>query len=421
MSTRTKAAVIGLVLTTALVTWSAATSSRSRPRTGPTASGSSSASSGSKSSVNVPRVDEPAMQSVLDAWMHRRGTPGAVVAVQVGDHKPVFVVGGVSDKHSRTALTDAAAFRIGGVTTALVGAVALQLSEKKQLDLDATIARWLPGFPNARRITVRDLLTHRSGLGPFGNESDAPNRFAAVDAAFVAAHPHHSFTPEEILSYVQRRPLLSKPGTAVRYSNVNTILLGVIVAAVTHSDLAAALHAHLLGPLDLSDTYYAATEHRSPAPVPGVSSNPAAVTALGAAGAMVSTPRDLLAFSAGFFRARVRGVHDLTKSVFRMGRGGTGLGVEGFSGDGFCAVARTGCTAGVSFFAVGATSSGRGGSAVVVYDPVYDISVVALAGSDGVDLRDLAGRAVLLTQLGPAGYDKTVGFTAHLVPTTTGH
>jgi D-alanyl-D-alanine carboxypeptidase len=421
MITRTKAAVIGLVLTSVLVTWSAAVSSRAR--TGPPASGSKSSgskSSGSKSSVNVPPLDDHALNAVLDTWMHRHGASGAVVGVQVGAHDPAFVVAGVSDRHARVVLTDVAAFRIGGVTKTFVGAVALELADKGKLDLDATIDRWLPTFPNARRITVRDLLTHRSGLAPFGRDSGGPGPYATVDAAFVAAHPHHAFTPEEIVTYVQHRPLLSKPGTAVHYSNVNTIVLGIIVAAVTHSDLAAALHAQVLGPLDLPDTYYAATEHRAPTPVPGASSNPAVVTALGAAGAMVSTPRDLLAFSAGFLRARVHGAHDLTKSVFRIGAGGTGLGVEGFSVDGFCAVSRAGCTPGVSFFAVGASGSGGGGSAVVVYDPVYDISVVAVAGADPGDLGDLAGRAVLLTELGPAGYDKTVGFTARPVPTTTG-
>jgi CubicO group peptidase (beta-lactamase class C family) len=412
MPTRTAAAVIGLVLTTILVTWSAADSSKERNLGAPGA--------GSKSAtVNVPQVKDTELRPVLDTWTRRNRTPGAVVGVKVGDRDPVFAFTGVSDPHTRAALTDAAAFRIGGVTTAFVGAVALQLSEKDRLDLDATIDRWLPRFPHADRITVRDLLTHRSGIAPLGDDSDAPGPYAAATRAFVAAHPRHAFTSQEIVDFVQRRPLLSEPGTAVHYSNVNTILLGIVVSGVTNADLATALHTQLLDPLGLRDTYYAATERRPPA-VPGVTLTPEAVTALGAAGAMVSTPRDLLEFSTGFFRTRARGSHDLSASVFRTGTGGTGLGVEGFSNDGFCMVAPHGCPPGAPFFAVGATGSVTGGSAAVVYDPVYDVSVVALASSDRVAVGDLALRALLLTKLGAAGYDKAVGFTAQPVPTTAG-
>jgi D-alanyl-D-alanine carboxypeptidase len=368
----------------------------------------------------VPPVEDAALRSVLDAWMRRSRVLGAVVAVRVGDKEPVFATAGRSDRRAPTALTDAAAFRIGGVTKTFVGAVALLLSERGHLDLDARIDRWLPKFPNAHRITVRNLLTHRSGLAPFGDESGAPGRYAAIDAAFVAAHPRHAFTPEEIIAYVQSRPLLAKPGTAVHISNVNTLLLGIIVADVAHSDLATALHDQLSGPLGLGDSYYAATERRAPGPVSGTTLDVSDVTALGAAGAMVSTARDLLSFSNAFLGARARGERDLSASAFRIGKGGTGLGVEGVSNDGFCAVSRDGCAPGTQFVALGATGSIPGGSAVVLYDPAYDVSVVALATSDRVDVAGLALRADLLSKLGRAGYDKTVGFTAHLTPTTRG-
>ena len=188
--------------------------------------------------------------------------------------------------------------------------------------------------------------------------------------AFVAAHPHHAFTPEEIVTYVQRRPLLSKPGTTVHYSNVNTIVLGIVVAAVTHSDLAAALHKQLLGPARSVRHLLAATEHRSPAPVPGVSSDPAAVTSLGAAGAIVSTPRDLLAFSDGFLRPRAaarRTSHEVglphREGWYRARRRGL-LGRRILRGRRTRAARH-----GVSFFALGATSSGCGGSAIVDLRP----------------------------------------------------
>lgn len=423
MRAQASASVIGVLLT-AICTCVAGCSSTHGNK------GANSKTGASTKTVSVPPLDRGELGQVLDEWMRRNTTPGAVVGVKVGDRAPVFVAAGEADRHTHARMSDTAAFRIGSVTKVFVGAVALQLSEQRRLNLDATIDRWLPRFPNARRITVRQLLTHRSGLAPFWDDSGAPGPYSAVSTAFVAAHLRRAFTTQEIVAFVKGRPLLSKPGTAVHYSNVNTILLGIIVSDVTHADLATALHKRLLDPLGLPDTYYAATEHRAPAPTPGVmhiggrvldeSAIPdtGTVTALGAAGAMVSTPRDLIAFSTAYFRARVRGQRNLSTSVFKIGPGGTGLGVEGFSGDGFCALAAKGCPPGVSFFAVGATGSVPGGSAVVVYDSEYDLSVVALANSDQVDLADLAEHAGLLTKLGTSAYEKSVGFTAHTVPTT---
>ena len=173
---------------------------------------------------------------------------------------------------------------------------------------------------------------------------------------------------------------------------------------------------------DCRDTYYAATEHRSPAPAPGVTRfaggplvdenvipDTSTVTALGAAGAMVSTPHDLLRFSRAFLRTHVRGAHDLSTSYFAIGPGGTGLGVEGFSSHGFCALAPTGCPPHAPFLAVGATGRVPGGSAVVFYEPVYDFTVVALANSDQADLGDLALRAGLVTKLGTNRYNTATG------------
>ena len=107
----------------------------------------------------------------------------------------------------------------------------------------------------------------------------------------------------------------------------------------------------------------------------------------------------------------MRGAHDLATSDFAVGPGGAGLGIDGVANDGICVTTKAGCAGGTTFFAVGAAGSAPGGSAVVVYDPVYDISVAVLARSGTVDVEDLAPAADLLTKVGKAVYDKTVGFT----------
>src|SRR5439155_13633784 len=80
------------------------------------------------------------------------GVPGAFVVVRDGDRTQSAAVGKIDPE---------ARFRIGSVTKTFVATLALQLG----LPLDGTVSNWLPGLlPDDDRITVRDLLAHRSGL-----------------------------------------------------------------------------------------------------------------------------------------------------------------------------------------------------------------------------------------------------------------
>jgi D-alanyl-D-alanine carboxypeptidase len=366
--------------------------------------------------VSLASPDAAKLQAILNEWLIRNVTPGGVVAVQVGGGTPVIVVGGLADRHRHIRMRADDAFRIGSVTKEFVGETVLALVQRHQLRLDDTIDRWFPGFPNANRITVRDLLTHRSGLPPVGSDA-AQNPYSMVFTQWIAARLTRQLTPDDVIAFVRNRPLLSPPGTSTHYSNLNFILLGQIVAKIEHTDIAHAIRAEVLEPFDLRDTYFAATEHRGPAPVPGlqhISPNgppldenafpdTGIVSALGAAGAMVSTPTDLLAWSNQYFRARTRGVTNLATSVFQLNPTGTGLGVLGFANNGFCVFYQ--CPPHVKFLAVGASGAVPGGSVQVIYDPVYDFTVVTLANADDANLEDLTARVAYLTYAGPARYD----------------
>lgn len=118
-------------------------------------------------------------------------------------------------------------------------------------------------------------------------------------------------------------------------------------------------------------------------------------------------------YTADFLRAHARGAHDLRSSYFRVGRDGHGRGVDGFANDGFCARTKRGCAAGTTFFAVGVVGGGPGGAAEVVYDPRVDVGIVAVTRDRKADLTDLVQRALLLTTLGRAGYERAVSNTAH--------
>jgi CubicO group peptidase (beta-lactamase class C family) len=374
-------------------------------------SGSKSKSSHGKGGTSVPptvviktlpKLDTSRLGGVVAEWLAKEKARGAVVGVQVGNETPHFVVAGLADPAHHVPMRENVEFMVGGVTQAFVGQVALQLSEQHRLDLDATIDKWLTSFPNAKRITVRDLMTQRSGLAPLGSEP-AAGPYRAAWLRFTKKPHLREFSDTDIVAFARTRPLLSRPGGAPHYSELNGVLLGRVVEKVTGKDLAVALREGVIGPLGMKNTYVAATDHRGAAVFPQAGF----ADAFGPVGSTVSTPSDLLRWAHGWFRARVRASADLRKSAFEISAGGTGLGVLGVDNDGFCVLRAGGCPPSSSFIAVGAVGKVPGGSVEVMYDPSEDLTVVVLASSDRADVDGLLLHAYYLAEVGAKRYDQT--------------
>jgi CubicO group peptidase (beta-lactamase class C family) len=113
---------------------------------------------------------------------------------------------------------------------------ALRLSDAGKLDLDAPVAIYLPEFrtPN---VTIRHLLTHTSGLVIRLSALRYAGRAGMLDAVYHTAPIH-------------------PPGSTVAYTNVNTLLLGEIVARLHGTQLDIALHDLVIDLLGLHDTLF---------------------------------------------------------------------------------------------------------------------------------------------------------------------
>ncbi len=102
----------------------------------------------------------------------------------------------------------------------------MQLVEAGRVRLDAPLATYLPRAPHASEVTIRQLLTHTSGLWNYGDE------------ALTSGRAKTPTTPRAIADWVANRPLERMPGSAFSYSNTGYVLLGLVVEAVTHRPLA---------------------------------------------------------------------------------------------------------------------------------------------------------------------------------------
>jgi D-alanyl-D-alanine carboxypeptidase len=139
-------------------------------------------------------------------------------------------------------------FRIGSITKTFTATLVLQLVAANQLGLDDTLAQHytLPdgsAFPGGDTITIRQLLSHTSGIYDFLEVTS----FDPSDTT----HQHD----DGIVVAAQQSPYFTPPGSKYHYSNTNYEILGRIVENVTGEQYGARLQAQLLGPLGLADTY----------------------------------------------------------------------------------------------------------------------------------------------------------------------
>lgn len=139
----------------------------------------------------------------------------------------------------RELMTEDTIFDAASLTKVVATAPAvLRLVEQGRVELDAPVARYLPEFTGGghETITVRELLTHTSGLPPdLKTNPDWHGAAAALQLASVI-------------------PLQAPPGTKFIYSDINFVLLGELVHRVSGIPLDEFARREIFGPLRMRDT-----------------------------------------------------------------------------------------------------------------------------------------------------------------------
>jgi D-alanyl-D-alanine carboxypeptidase len=248
----------------------------------------------------------PDLDTLLDRWQRDTRVTGVSMAIARPGQLPWLRAAGLRDRDSRVPLTPGDLFQVGSITKAFVATVVLQLAEEGRLRLDEPLAAHLPGFPNARRVTLRHLLSHTSGI-PHVSQLDGVDKTLIRDRG-------RRWTAEQVIGLVADQELLFPPGTGYAYSNTNYVLLGQVIQAVTGSSWAVEVRRRIIDPLRLTHTFVAGVDRVPPLVAgyydldnDGDTENatatpwPALDTFEGAAGAMVSTAADLMRFARALF------------------------------------------------------------------------------------------------------------------------
>lgn len=169
-------------------------------------------------------------------------TPSAVIEI-VKDGRMVYRKAyGVRDLERRTPATINTHYEIGSITKQFTAAAILQLQEAGKLDINDKLSKYLPDAPHASEVTLRQLLTHTSGLPEY---LDGPD----IDSA--ATKPA---TFAQLMSRVLGKPLDFKPGTKMVYNNTGYILLGRVIETISLQTYHDYVRKHLLHPAGMAQT-----------------------------------------------------------------------------------------------------------------------------------------------------------------------
>ncbi|MCA1645113.1 MAG: serine hydrolase, partial [Chloroflexi bacterium] len=283
-----------------------------------------------------------AIDRVVQRGIAAGGYPGAAVVVgrkgaavwQKGFGKLGWTDADEKVTADRSIYDLASLSKVIGTTTAI-----MVLYDEGRIRLDDPVAKYLPAFSGGFKdsVTIRHLLTHRSGLPP-GRD------------LWRIAH-----NPQEARDLVLETPLVCKPGECYQYSDLGADVLGMVAETVAGEGLDTFLTARVFKPLGMYDTFYrpadslrsriAPTEVTPPRgyPIRGEVHDENAYALGGVAGhaGLFSTAADLSVFAQMMLNGGeyngVRIIQDSTVQRFIKRAAGTrALGWDTCDGDGGC-------------------------------------------------------------------------------------
>lgn len=179
------------------------------------------------------------IDAYLQPYVQSGNFSGAVLAKENG--KIVFEKAyGFADRERKTPNTIQTRFHVASVSMQFTAAAILRLVDEGKLSLDTHVGEFIPGSKDAENITVRDLLTERSGLPDINNLPDYND--------ILQQHQ----TPATLVGKIEGQPLLFEPGTKyVREEHSAYNLLALIVEKKTAMPFAAAVEKLVFRPAAL--------------------------------------------------------------------------------------------------------------------------------------------------------------------------
>jgi CubicO group peptidase (beta-lactamase class C family) len=249
-------------------------------------------------------LDDLSAKAVSDSL-----TPSIAVGVMKNGSMIYAKAFGSANLETMTAATPKTIYKIGSNTKQFTATAILLLQEAGALSIDDPLSRFLPDFPRSSEVTLRQMLTHTSGLGNF-TQTNPPEKIAQMSRV--------DYDPKALLAAMAATdPLfVAPPGTAWSYSNTAYVLLGIVVEKVSGTPWGQFLKTRIFDVQGLSDTAKDDVTEVLPRRASGYTDHPGSPTLFdncsfesmsipAGAGALRSTVFDLCAWHGALFGGKV--------------------------------------------------------------------------------------------------------------------
>ena len=269
----------------------------------------------------------------------------------------------------KIAHTPATKFRIASVTKQFTAAGILLLAERGKLSIDDPLGKFLVAAPEVwKPVTLRQLLSHTGGIPDFPDDPDATKK-----------------TLPQRMAHAAGKPLEFAPGDRYKYSNTGYTLLGWIIEVASGQSYETFLRENIFQPLGMNDSGYDSHTAVIPQRAAGYVRGPKGLAnapytdmhLVFAAGAIYSTPADLLRWTQGLFGGKVLSAASL-KQMTTPVKNNYAFGLQVGTSKGRKVISHNG--------------SIDGFNSQLNYYPESQVTVVALANINGPDVFELAAQ-----------------------------
>lgn len=279
-------------------------------------------------------VDKEKLDLLFDRLLEKNKGMGSITLAKDGKilYSRSFGYGQITETVKKP-LTEESKFRIASITKTYTAVMILQMVEEGKLKLTDRLDQFFPQIPNSDKITISQILNHRSGIPEL-----------TVEAGWRS----QSRTHEEVVAAIAVGKPLFEPDSQHMYSNSGYVLLGYILEKIEGKPYQKILKQRITSKIGLENTYLGVgntkvydNESLSYRYMGSWKEAPEVDLSIPAgAGAIISTPSDMCKFIQALFDGKLISKSSLDQ--MKTMRDGEGMGMESFSFVGHALYGHTG-------------------------------------------------------------------------------
>lgn len=264
-------------------------------------------------------VDKGKLDDYFDALESNNKFMGSIAVSRNGEIIYSKTLG-FSDFEKKLKANETTRYAIGSISKSFTAVLVLKGVEEKRIDLNQTINKYFPTIQNSNKITIEDLLYHRSGIHNFTDDKD-----------YLTWNTQPK-TEKEMVTIIANKGSDFAPNSKSKYSNSNYILLSYILEKSYKKNYGRLLKEYITDPIGLKNTYFGETVNNTNKKcnsyryletwklVPETD-----ISVPMGAGGIVSTPIDLVKFSNALFGGQLLNSESLKKMMTIKENFGMGL------------------------------------------------------------------------------------------------